>query len=116
MATNPDSRPGSAGSRSWNELVARARGAGAPQVDVAAAVRASLARASAPAPEPLAWWEEFARLFATPRFSGACAAAALALASLGLAGAEQHLSRMDPLWTFRIIGRLPQWAAHLFLS
>lgn len=116
MATNPDSRPGAAGSRSWNELVTRARGAGAPQVDVSAAVRASLARTPAPVPEPPAWWEEFARLFATPRFTGACAAAAFTLASLSLWGAEQHLSRMDPLWTFRVIGRLPQWAAHFFLS
>lgn len=116
MATNPDPRPGPAGPRSWNELVARARDAGAPQVDVSAAVRASLARTPVPAPEPPAWWEEFARLFATPRFSGACAAAACTLAVLGFWGAEHSFARLDPLWTFRVIGRLPQWAAHLFLS
>lgn len=116
MATNPDPRSGFAGSRPWNELVARARAANAPQVDVSAAVRANLARLPALEPEPPVWWEEFARIFATPRFSGACAAVAFMLVAGTLWSTDQQMARLDPLWTYHLIGQLPQWAAHLILS
>ena len=92
-----------------------ARQAPAPQVDVVAAVRARLAAEPAPL-RPREWWEEFARLFATPRFSAACVAAVVVVSTVAAWQVQQQLNQIDPLWATSSLGELRFWAVKVIFS
>lgn len=73
-------------SNSWPARVRRARADRAPDIDLAALLRAARAEAALPAPAPqTSFLGEFALLFATPRALWLAAAATVFAAYLGYA-------------------------------
>lgn len=76
----------------WKQLTHRARAAGTPPVDVAAAVRAALA-----APPPADAWQEFAALFGRTGVFGVCAAGVVLCAGFAWWQGTSAWQEIEPL-------------------
>ena len=94
--------------RSWTALVARARSAPPPDIDVRAGVLAALAaqRRVAPVVTSPNGFAEFGRLFGSPLSLVSYGTCTCAFGVLALWSAIGHL---DPLSRLTLFGRLPGW-------